>query len=571
MLSFLSRITVRVLAFNVLVVFLPIAGVLSLGTYERQLLRSLERSLVQQGRVLAAGLEDSGKRLPEDAIRLLQRLRQRHDARLRVLDARGALLADSSHLAPEVGSQATGPGLVASTEGGAGAAAPGPLPAGEQATARSAQETFLYRMASFPIRLWRRYLRPPQPPPESDEYYSGARILAGPEIADALAGGYGAETRITTGQQSVTLYSAIPVRSGGSVVGVVLVSQSTFRILSDLYALRLDIFRLFLWSVATAVVLSLLVSSTITVPVRRLRDRARAILDPRGRLLGGFSPSWARDEVGELSRSLGELTARLDRHVRLLESFASDVSHEFRNPLASIRSATELALSSADPAERRAMLSMVMEDVSRMERLLAGVREISRIDSGAGEEDPQGPVEAGEIAARVVEAARVRANSASVAYTVEGGPATVRVPPERLQQVLENLLDNAAGFSPPGGRVRVSLHQEGESVVIGVCDDGPGIPEEHRARIFDRFFSFRPGEEKGVHAGLGLSIVKAIAESHGGSVSVSNLPQRGACFEVRLPACSTEGGTPCQEPGRAARKASRGDAALPPRQGASVS
>ncbi len=523
--SFLSRISMRVLAFNVLIVFLPIAGVLSLGTYERQLLRSLERSLVQQGRVLAAGLENAGPGLPQNAVQLLRRLRQRHDARIRVLDAHGVLLADSSHLPQED----TGPAPVAvppAAPTGAG---------GDQPNVRAAQETFLYQVASFPVRLWRRYLRPPQPPLDSDEYYSGARILSGPEIVDALAGGYGAQTRITAGQQSVTLYSAIPVLSRGTVVGAVLVSQSTYRILSDLYALRLDIFRLFLWSVATAVVLSFLVSATITIPVRRLRDRAQAILDPRGRLLGGFSPSRAKDEVGELSRSLGELTVRLERHVRLLESFAADVSHEFRNPLASIRSAAEIAQSCPEPGERQAMLSMVIEDVSRMEKLLAGVREISRIDSGAADEGPQSPVDVREIARRVVDSSRMRSNGKGLTYTVEGG-VVVQIPPGRLQQVLENLLDNAAGFSPDGGAVRVSLLREGGSAVIRVFDDGPGIPKEHLERIFDRFFSFRPGEEKGAHSGLGLSIVKAIAESYGGCVVVSNLPERGACFEVRLPA-----------------------------------
>ena len=514
--SFLSRISVRVLAFNVLVVFLPIAGVLSLGTYEKQLLDSLERSLVQQGRALAAGLEDAGPRLPQEARRHLQSLRQRHEARIRVVDSRGVLLADTSSL----------------FAGTAASAAPGPGPS----TSRPAQQTFLYRMASFPVRAWRRYLRPPQPPPDADEYYSGARVLAGPEIADALAGGYGAETRISTGQQSVTLYSAIPITSRGKVIGAVLVSQSTFRILSDLYALRLDIFRLFLWSVATAVVLSLLVSSTITVPVRRLRDRARAILDPRGRLLGGFVASRARDEVGELSRSLGELTARLQRHVRLLESFASDVSHELKNPLASIRAATEIALSSANAAERRAMLSMVQDDVDRMERLLTGVREISRIDSGAGEGEGRGPADVRVIAGRVVDAARLRANGSPVTFAVEGDPVCAWLAPERLQQVLENLLDNAAGFSPPGGMVRVRVSKEGRTAVVKVIDDGPGVLPEHRERIFDRFFSFRPGESKAAHAGLGLAIVKAIAEGHGGTVAVSDPPGGGACFEVRLPA-----------------------------------
>jgi two-component system sensor histidine kinase ChvG len=517
----------RVLAFNALVVFLPIAGMLSLDTYEKQLLKSLERSLVQQGRVLAAGLEGSGAGLKNKGVLLLQKLRQRHDARIRIVDIHGNLVADSASIA-RVDETGDHPGPVA---GGA------PVPSfADQSVPRAAQETFLYRMASAPVRLWRRYLRPPQPPPESDEFYSGARILDGPEISDALAGNYGAETRITTGQQSVTLYSAIPILTDGHVIGAVLVSQSTYRILSDLYALRLDIFRLFLWSIVTAVVLSLLVSATITVPIRRLRDQAHAILDPRGRLLRGFIPSRSRDEVGELSRSLGELTARLEKHVRLVESFASDVSHELKNPLASIRAAAELALSSPDAAERRAMLTMVLQDVNRMERLLTGVRDISRIDSGAAEEQQGKPVNVREIAAGVVDGARLRGGQGGSTFCIQGEDARVWVPPARLQQVLENLLDNAVSFSPPGGTVRVTVGREGGFVVIHVSDEGPGFPEEHRSRIFDRFFTFRPGEEKGSHAGLGLSIVKSIAESHGGAVGAANLPHGGACFEVRLPA-----------------------------------
>jgi two-component system, OmpR family, sensor histidine kinase ChvG len=174
--------------------------------------------------------------------------------------------------------------------------------------------------------------------------------------------------------------------------------------------------------------------------------------------------------------------------------------------------------------------------VRRMERLLTGVREISRIDGGIDTEEPEAPVEIGQIASRLIETACLRGNEKSLVYSVEGAPAMTRVPPGRLQQVLENLLDNAAGFSPPGGRVRITVAKEGSALAVRVSDEGPGILEEHRGRIFDRFFTFRPGEEKGTHAGLGLSIVKAIAESHGGEVRAFNLPARGACFEVRLPA-----------------------------------
>ena len=173
----------------------------------------------------------------------------------------------------------------------------------------SAEETFLYRLASFPVRLWRRWVSPPGPPLETDDFYAGTTVLRGAEVLDALDGRYGAATRISTsGQRSVTLYSAIPVFGAGQVAGAVLASQSTYRILVDLYDLRLDVFILFLGSVAAAAALSLLAAATITVPIRRLRGQARSVLDARGRLAGRFEPSKRRDEVGDLSRSLGDLS-----------------------------------------------------------------------------------------------------------------------------------------------------------------------------------------------------------------------------------------------------------------------
>jgi len=444
---------------------------------------------------------------------------------MRVLDAGGAILADSSTLAPRE----------------QGAAAPATetdeADAAQAEQARSAEETFLYRLASAPVRTWRRFFRPPVPPREGDEFYSGVRRIAGPEVQEALAGRYGAATRISAGgQQSVTLYSAIPIWYHGKAAGVVLVSQSTYRILSDLYALRLDIFRLSLAALVTAAVLSFLVSATISLPVRRLRDQAAGMLDPRGRLRGSFPPARRRDEIGDLSRSLGELTQRLEKHIRFVESFASDVSHEFKNPLAAIRSAAELAMSTPEEGERRALLAMVLEDVSRLERLLTGVREISRIDAGdAGEEVAR--IEVKGLAERVVEGFRLRGATAGkrLTYTVVGEPSFVSAAPGRFAQALENLVDNAASFSPGGGRVEVSVRREGDGVAVRVTDEGPGIVEQDRDRIFDRFFSNRPDDGGGAHAGLGLAIVKSIVENRGGTVAAANLPGGGACFLVRLP------------------------------------
>jgi len=526
----MNRISVRLLAFNLLVVFVPVVALLSLGTYERQLLASLERSLVQQARVLSAALEESGAGMADESWRVLAALRQRSDARLRVVDADGRLLADSARLGPRA--DVAGTGRAEDSSGSDRSARETPIPA---------EETFLYRLASFPVRLWRRWISPPRPPLETDDFYAGADMLRGQEVLAALGGRYGAATRISTsGQRSVTLYSAIPVFAAGRVAGAVLASQSTYRILVDLYELRLDVFVLFLGSVAAAAALSLLAAATITVPIRRLRDQARRVLDARGRLAGRFVPSVRRDEVGDLSRSLGDLSRDLERRVGLLEGFASDVAHELRNPLASIRSAAELALSVEEPLERARLLESAIEDTRRIERLISGAREASLADSGI-ETEPEGTVDLLEAAGRAVEAVRLARPGSTVRFRVEGDRATVRVPPGRLAQVIGNLVENAADFSPPGGLVtiRVAVGDTGapaSEAALSVADEGPGIPGDVIGRIFDRFFSYRPDEEAKSHSGLGLAIVKAIVEGRGGSVRAANLPGRGARFEVRLPA-----------------------------------
>ena len=316
-LIFFSRISVRLLTFNILIVFLPIAGLLYLDTYEKQLLHSLEHALVQQSRILASALSGENPLQADSARKILVELEQRHEARLRILDPKGRLLADSSRLGPRTEPPDSGQ-----------TAAIARTPAEDNQDTVPAEQRILYRIAIYPVQLYRRLFRPPQPPLESAEFYINTDILMGPEIREALEGRYGAMTRISTGgQRSVTLYSAIPVHSGDSVVGVVLVSQSTYRILRDLYELRLEIFTIFLVSLAAAVALSLLASTTIAAPVRKLRRQAREILDHRGRLRGQFRFNRRRDEIGDLSRSLEEMTRKLQGHLDFVESFASDISH----------------------------------------------------------------------------------------------------------------------------------------------------------------------------------------------------------------------------------------------------
>ena len=510
---FLSRISIRLLAFNLLLVFLPFFGILSLEQYELHLLREQERSMVQQGRLLAAALGERGGVEAEDALYILVNLRQRLEARLRVVDRDSTLLADSSRLGPR-----REPGEVSELD--------------EPET----RQSWIYRFGSFLYRGYERVFLPPEPPLQESEFYASAERLEGQEIQDALQGRYGRATRRSSASRSLILYSAIPIRSHGEVVGAVLVSKSTFQILRALYDLRLSAFKVVLGSVAAAVVLSLLVSTTIARPLQRLRKEAQALLDRRGRLKRRFRGSRRLDEIGDLSRALAELTRRLEGHIRFIESFASDVSHEFKNPLASIRNATELLEEIDDPVERRRFIKMAQRDIARLEHLLSGVREVTRIDAQL-DEQPVEAIDLTRLLSGLIERYRAQRRQA-VRYRLDlpEESVVVEADPERLSQVFENLLDNALSFSPQTGELRVGLTTRDHEAVVEVRDQGPGIPEEHLERIFSRFFTYRQngGAEDG-HAGLGLAIVKAIVEGYGGQVKACNHPEGGALFVTELP------------------------------------
>ncbi|MBK9089214.1 MAG: HAMP domain-containing histidine kinase [Holophagales bacterium] len=520
---FLSRIGVRLLLFNVLLVFLPVAGLFSLRSLERQLLDAQERAMVQQGRLVAAALGGGDAAIDETRVtQLLRQLGRRSEARLRIVDRDARVLGDSA-----VSEEAPAPAPKAGS--------PPDTPYEPPAVPAAARGRFLYRVGAA---LWKpvRFVRALFDRPSYDGPAPVFDPLPRDEIDRAFQGRYGAALRESPGQRSLTLYSVIPVRTaGGDVCGAVVVSRSTSRILAALWTVRLDVFRVFVVSVLAAAALSLLVSATIARPLVRLRDEAGGLLDPRGRLRRSFRGSRRRDEIGDLTRALQQLTSRAERHLAFVESFSSDVAHEFRNPLAAIRSATEMLAEADDPAERRQLLATVEREVARLDRLLGGVREISRIDAGL-ETEPLVPVDLGALLGQLVPAgAPPRANGVTVSLDAPPGPLPVLAAPERLVQAFENLLANAVSFSPPGATVAVIARQEGATVVVDVDDSGPGIPPEHRERVFDRFFTSRPPGGDEPHDGLGLAIVRALVEGYGGSVAASDRPGGGARLTVKLP------------------------------------
>lgn len=547
-----TGLALRLLAFNALLVFLPAASILLLDTYEEKLLEAQERSMVQQARVLAAALAAPSGLDGAHAEAILARLEQRLTARLRVLDEGGRLIADSARVGR---TQPEAAALGASRELAGAIAEPDPG-TGEDEVEIDPRANLLYRVGAFFLRGVHRAaaeigLARPLRGAVPLDLYDPEVPFDGPEVLAALDGRYGAITRQSPGQRSVTLYCALPIRAADAagderVLGAVLVTQSTLRLLGDLYETRLAIVRVVAASLLAAAVLSLMVSTTIVRPLAELRHQAAALLDRRGRLRGRFRGSRRRDEIGDLARALEELSRRLGEHLSFIETFAADMSHELKNPLAAVRNATQMLAEVEEPEDRRRFLLIAEREIARLERLIGAAREVSELDSRL-EGEARTPVVVSALAQAVVAGWSGRCPSGvTIRLRDVEGAAELRVlaSADRVVQILENLLDNAVSFTAPGSEVEVAVEREptpGASresrLILTVADRGPGIPPEHLERIFERFFSWRPGQPqaKSRHSGLGLAIVKAIVEGYGGAVSAANRPGGGAVLAVSLP------------------------------------
>jgi two-component system sensor histidine kinase ChvG len=306
----------------------------------------------------------------------------------------------------------------------------------------------------------------------------------------------------------------------------------------------------FLIAAAVMVVLSILLAGTIAEPVRRLADAAERV---RRRIRSRIEiPDFTRrrDEIGHLSGTLRDMTNALYSRIEAIESFAADVAHELKNPLTSLRSAVETWPLAKSDESRSRLLSIIQHDVKRLDRLISDISDASRLDAELQRQEAA-PVDFAKLLSTLVAGANEvkREDCVKVTLRFEGGSGRgFQVPghDSRLGQIIDNLIENARSFSPPGGAVRVTCRRSRHDVEILVDDDGPGVRPEVREKIFERFYTDRPHQGFGQNSGLGLSISKQIVEAHGGSISVENRTGQagadgeprvlGARFIVRLPA-----------------------------------
>jgi two-component system, OmpR family, sensor histidine kinase ChvG len=370
------------------------------------------------------------------------------------------------------------------------------------------------------------------------------------EVASALKGFKSGMVRINE-RGEVIVSVAVPVQRFRAVRGALMLSTQGGDIDDMVAAERLGIVKVFLVAAGVMVVLSFLLAGTIAGPVRRLAESAQLV---RRRIRSRVEiPDFTQrgDEIGHLSGTLRDMTTALYRRIEAIERFAADVAHELKNPLTSLRSAVEtLPLAKTDESRGR-LLAVIQHDVKRLDRLISDISDASRLDAEMQRHEAQ-PVDLTKLLNTVVSVANeVRHDDGVlVSLNFEGdGPAAFVVPghDSRLGQVIDNLIDNARSFSPPGGTVRITCRHLKNEVEIVVDDDGPGVDPEVLERIFERFYTHRPHQAFGQNSGLGLSISKQIIEAHEGRIWVENryaasaAPSEtpvvlGARFIVRLPA-----------------------------------
>ncbi len=368
------------------------------------------------------------------------------------------------------------------------------------------------------------------------------------EVAQALNGAHASMVRVND-RGEVIVSVAVPVQRFRAVRGALMLSTQGADIDDMVEAERLAIVKVFLVAAGVMVVLSMLLAGTIAGPVRRLADGAERV---RRRIRTRVEiPDFTgrRDEIGELSGALRDMTNALYTRIEAIESFAADVAHELRNPLTSLRSAVETLPVAKSEQSRQRLLAVIEHDVKRLDRLISDISDASRLDAELQRQEAA-PVDLAKLLDALVKAANeIRTDDVNVTLSFEGGPlSNFKVPghDSRLGQVVSNLVDNARSFSPPGGAVRITCRRLRSDVEILVDDDGPGIRPEALEKIFERFYTDRPEQGFGQNSGLGLSISKQIIEAHGGTIRVENRitvagrteePRvLGARFVVRLPA-----------------------------------
>ncbi len=494
-------LTSRILFVNVLPLVLLGGGVIYVDAYRKQLLDERFKLALVEAQITAEALAGA---TPQRQEALLIQIGKEQRLRLRVYGPDGKLEADSFRLAP--------PSFT--------------LPQAAEVD----QDAFALQLDRWFDRVVGAPSLPDYVEPETDD------AADWPELTRAREDSLTQIVLRDAPDGTHVINAAAPVGLEGDTL---LLTRNPVDITESVRQARSTVALIVLLALVISTLLSLFLAQTIVRPLRELVQAAVRVRQGRDRQVEVPRLPQRRDEIGMLARSISDMTAALRQRIDAVEHFAADVAHEIKNPLASLRSATESLGKVEDPALRAQLLEIATHDVRRIDRLVTEISDASRIDAEMSRTEFE-PVDLAQLLCTIAENRAARDENEGRQLEISGAdrPARVMGVPVRLERVIQNLLDNAVSFSPPGGRIWADIVQREDWITLTICDEGPGIPEEKREKVFQRFHSDRPAEEDfGNHSGLGLAIARTIAEAHDGTLLATSRRdgQSGACLELGLP------------------------------------
>ena len=332
------------------------------------------------------------------------------------------------------------------------------------------------------------------------------------------------------------------IKSSNQNKGYIVVSEIANDILIAVEERKNFILRTVFLIALVILIFSVFLNKYILKPIKALVLYTKAIKEKDEKIDKHEKYFLRKDEIGQLSRSLNEMTEDLYKRIDIAETFSSDLAHEIRNPLTSLKGASEVLENTSDSEKRKKLIKVISHDVERVERLITDYSQMLK-DEASLSRAKMTKIDLSSVVNSVVEDfnsdllnskknIKININNSNL----NGSKLNVLGVESKLEQIVANLLDNAVSFSPSNSKISVLCNMKKKDAQLIIEDEGPGFNEKNIDKIFNRFYSNRP-EKFGEHSGLGLNIVKNIIELHGGSISASNQSgnKKGAKIEVLLP------------------------------------
>jgi two-component system sensor histidine kinase ChvG len=357
----------------------------------------------------------------------------------------------------------------------------------------------------------------------------------GKSVTAALAGHPAAEWLRTANSQELLLSAAAPIMIGDEARGAVVLEQAGDQLLELRDRALTRLFNLTLLATALAVVFAFGVATVISLRIGRLRRAADSAVSSDGQIRLDMPESARADEIGDLARGFERLLARLNEHTQYLRTLGGKLSHELRTPLTIVRSSLDNLESEGVRADQRGYLTRAREGVSRLQSILSALGAAARVEESIKQAERVN-FDLNELLRSAVAGYRDAFSRRGIALDAPPDACFMRGAPDLIVQLLDKLIENAVDFCPADGKITVRLTRAGSNYELAVSNDGPPIPDAMLERLFESLFEHRLGQDDRPHFGLGLYIVRLIAEFHGGkAVAANRTDGSGAIFMVTLP------------------------------------